>query len=181
MIAVAAYFVYDWLVSNGYLGSTVAAASNAFTDPASLMNYCQANPTGSASYNGSLATCASWIAANSPASPAPAPVAPTSSNPYQQAIQAMQAAAGNDSQNLDGWSYYWQNAPTFASAPSGFGVSGSISPAQMGNIVSLAGGNRNSNVSAEQFVQWVQQSGPVAAPVYGGVTPGMQGISGWVM
>jgi hypothetical protein len=75
MIAVAAYFVYEWLVTNGYIGSTVAAASNVFTDPAALLNYCQANPMGTAIYNGSSASCASWIAANTPAPPLPAPVA----------------------------------------------------------------------------------------------------------
>jgi hypothetical protein len=63
-------------VTNGYIGSTVAAASNVFTDPAALLNFCQANPMGTAIYNGSSASCASWIAANSPAAPLPVATAP---------------------------------------------------------------------------------------------------------
>ena len=74
------------------------------------------------------------------------------------------AAGGNDSQDLDNWAYYWQNATPFEGAPVGFGVPGSISPSQMDQIISLNGGNRSAAVSAEQFVAWINQTTPSAAP-----------------
>ena len=165
-IAAAAYFVYEWLQTSGlwaqWFGTT--AATNTFTDPTLLMNYCQANPTGSATYtvNGvsNTATCSQWIASNSATPVQTAPIVATNlATNYQQAIAQMQTAAGNDSQNLDNWSYFWQNGVPFAGAPTGYAVPGSISADQMNQMIALNGGNRDANISAEQFVAWVNQTG----------------------
>jgi hypothetical protein len=165
-MAAAAWFVYDWLQSSGlwaqWFGTTAAAASNSFNNSASLIAYCQANPSGTAVYidpatgQSSIATCAQWIASN-PAVAASTPTS-TASAPQSQAIAAMQAANGSDSATLDVWSYYWQNNPTFSGAPSGYGVNGSISATQFNQILGLNGGNREATVSAEQFVAWVNQT-----------------------
>ena len=44
----------------------------------------------------------------------------------QQAAGAMETTAGTDSLNFWQWAWYWQRSPTFAGAPAGFGVLGSI-------------------------------------------------------
>lgn len=94
----------------------------------------------------------------------------------------MQAAAGNDLQSLDVWSYYWQNGTPFAGSPLGYGVSGSVTPAQMAQITNFNGGTNPT--SAEQFVAWLNET-PYTAPTYGGTGPGMQGVVNpglrWVM
>ena len=40
-----------------------------------------------------------------------------STDPWQQAITAMKAAAGSDSQNFWQWAWYWQYLPAFQGAP----------------------------------------------------------------
>lgn len=195
-IAAAGYFVYEYLQSSGlwaqWFGGALPATgvSNSFSSSAALLTYCQANPTGTAIYVdpttgvSSTASCAQWIGSNS-SSPIPAaPASPATglATGYQQAIAAMKTAAGNDSQTIDQWGYYWQNTPTFSGAPMGFGVSGSISAEQSQLIQGFNGNNPNAPISAEQFVAWMQQTPPIftsndpaAAPTYGGPTTGMQG------
>jgi hypothetical protein len=191
-MAAAVYFLYQWLQSSGlwakwFGGSTTA--SNQFNNSAALLSYCQANPNGTAIYvdptsgASSTATCAQWLASNSQ-SPmqVTSPASGLAAN-YQQAISLMQQAAGSDSQTLDTWSYYWQNGMMFDGCPAGFGVSGSISASQFNQILALNGNNRDTPVSAEQFVAWVSQTapvttgGPIAAGVIttGGTGQGTQG------
>lgn len=174
-MAAAAYFVYQWLQTSGlwaqWFGGASAASTNTFNTSTALLAYCQANSTGTAIYvdpstgASSSATCAQWLASNSNATlpPAASPSSGLAPN-YQQTISLMEAAAGNDSQDLDNWAYYWQNATPFEGAPNGFGVPGSIAPSQMDQIVSLNGGNRSAAVSAEQFVAWINQTTPSATP-----------------
>lgn len=83
----------------------------------------------------------------------PAP-ATTTDAAYAQAIAAMKAAAASNSQTIEVWSYYFQNAPAFAGAPTGFGQTGGISPNLFGAIVALGGGDAQKVVSAEDFVGW---------------------------
>ena len=71
---------------------------------------------------------------------------------WQRAINAMTAAAGTDSYNFWQWAWFWQTTAAFPGAPSGFGVSGSISPVVMQQIVAAGGGDPTLNVSAEQWV-----------------------------
>ena len=97
------------------------------------------------------------------ASPPPPIIPPTIAPPtpkatpsaWVQAAQVMIAQAGpQPSLNWDQWSYYWQNSPTFAGAPFGFGVNGSISPAMFQTI--LYGANHTDATSAQQFVTNMQ-------------------------
>lgn len=126
-IGAGLYLLYEWLQSSGlwaeYFGGT------SFATPATLMTYCQANPSGSATYTGgstpATATCAQWVAANS--SPAPTPtttgtpiatVAPTAGSTLIPRLQAAAIAAsglGTDSATVSQWNYLLQqdypNAP----------------------------------------------------------------------
>ena len=77
---------------------------------------------------------------------------------WQQAITAIKAAAGSDSQNFWYWAWYWQYLPAFQGAPLGFGTVGSISPGLMEQIITAGGGNGFQTVSAEQWVQYYRQS-----------------------
>lgn len=163
-MAAAAWFVYDWLQTSGlwaqWFGGTVTAAANSFNNSTSLLTYCQENPSGTAVFvdpttgQSSTASCAQWLSSNPQTTPITSTPASTAT-PQAQAIAAMQGANGSDSATLDQWSYFWQNNPTFAGAPSGYGVNGSISPTLFNQILGLNGGNRDSEVSASQFVSWL--------------------------
>lgn len=179
-VAVGAYLIWNWLQSSGLLG---AATSSTFTTGDSLMTYCQANPTGSATYTDpsgvtSTATCAAWIASQAPAS-VPASTSSSASSlgsNYQQAISAMQTAAGNDMQTLDVWAYYWQNGAAFAGSPAGYGIPGSISSTQMDQMIGLNGGNRSAPVSSEMFVGWLNDTGSSGGMGYAPLYPMMTGV-----
>lgn len=122
---------------------------------------CQSSPA-------SYPTVCGWLGVTAPASTVPAattqtsapaaatttPVATTTDAAYAQAIAAMKAAAASNSQTIEVWSYYFQNAPTFSGAPTGFGQTGGISPNLFGAIVALGGGDAQKVVSAEDFVGW---------------------------
>ena len=82
------------------------------------------------------------------------PVATTTDAAYAQAIAAMKANAATDTATIEQWSYYFQNSPTFAGAPTGFGQTGGISSNLFGAIVALGGGDAQKQVSAENFVGW---------------------------
>jgi hypothetical protein len=81
-------------------------------------------------------------------------------DPWQQAIARMQASAGTDSYNFWQWAWFWQRSPTFAGAPAGFGVLGSIdnTPATISAIIAAGGGNGLALVSAGQWVQYYRQA-----------------------
>jgi hypothetical protein len=81
-------------------------------------------------------------------------------DPWQQAIARMQASAGTDSYNLWQWAWFWQRSPTFAGAPAGFGVLGSIddNPGLRSAILAAGGGNGFAIVSAEQWVLYYRQA-----------------------
>lgn len=69
-LGVACYLVYQWLQKSGYWAQ-MFGGGNSFTTPQTLLTYCQANPTGSATYSpaggaSTTAPCAQWIAANQP-------------------------------------------------------------------------------------------------------------------
>jgi len=81
-------------------------------------------------------------------------------DPWQQTIAQMQAAAGTDRFNLWQWAWFWQKAPAFPGAPAGFGVSGSISIDQMGRIVAGSGGDGSQLISAGQWVSYFRQAIP---------------------
>ncbi len=76
----------------------------------------------------------------------------------QQAAGAMITAAGTDSQNFWQWAWYWQRSPTFAGAPAGFGVLGSIDDGTIYKIIVDGGGDGFALVSAEQWVQYYRQA-----------------------
>jgi hypothetical protein len=78
----------------------------------------------------------------------------------QQAAAAMITAAGTDSLNFWQWAWYWQRCPTFAGAPAGFGVLGSIdnTPGTIYKIIVDGGGDGSVAISAEQWVQDYRQA-----------------------
>jgi len=82
LIAVGGYLLYEWLNSSGLLAQF--GIGNSFTTSASLLQYCQANPTGSATYNGYTLPCSQWLTAATPA-PAPVTANPISTTPVTSA------------------------------------------------------------------------------------------------
>jgi hypothetical protein len=79
--------------------------------------------------------------------------------PWAQATQILIQQNGGDSANWDQWSYWWQNSPTFPSAPYGFGTSGSISAQLFAALLQIAGNAQHTGVvTAEQFVSALQQT-----------------------
>ncbi len=119
---------------------------------------CQTSPASYPTVCGWLGTAAAPAAAvpapTSGSTQVSAPAAATTDAAYTQAIAAMKAAAMSNSQPIEIWSYYFQNAPKFAGAPTGFGQDGGISPNLFGAIVALGGGDSQKVVSAENFVGW---------------------------
>ncbi len=121
--------LYVYLKNNGMLPAILGGtASNSFTNPAQLMAYCQANPTGTAIYVDAqgiqhTAPCSQWLSANSSVSSAPSPSggsAPTTSLPVatqgaainSTVLAQLRAAAianvalGSDRANVDQWNYF---------------------------------------------------------------------------
>ena len=88
-------------------------------------------------------------------------------DPWQQAIARMQAAAGTNSLNFWQWAWYWQRSPMFAGAPAGFGVLGSIdnTPGAIFKIIAAGGGNGLAAISAEQWVLYYRGSSTVVSGV----------------
>jgi uncharacterized protein (TIGR03437 family) len=89
-------------------------------------------------------------------------------DPWQQAIARMQAAAGTNNLNFWQWAWYWQRSPTFAGAPAGFGVLGSIdnTPGLLFNIFAAGGSDDGlAAVSAEQWVAYYRSSLTVVSGV----------------
>jgi hypothetical protein len=82
---------------------------------------------------------------------------------WQQVVYIMKTVAGTNNLNFWQWSYYWQSAPPFLGAPSGFGVSGSISPDLEAQITSLGGGDARANISAEEWVAYYQKATQASA------------------
>jgi hypothetical protein len=78
-------------------------------------------------------------------------------DPWQQAIGRMKSSAGTNSLNFWQWAWFWQRSPTFAGAPAGFGVLGSIDPGTLSGIIATGDGNGFALVSAEQWVQYYRQ------------------------
>ena len=61
LIGGAAYLGYVYLKNSGLWAQWFGG--NSFTDAPSLLAYCQANPTGTASYGGQSAACSAWLQA----------------------------------------------------------------------------------------------------------------------
>jgi hypothetical protein len=155
LIGVAAYIGYQWLQSSGLWAEIFGGSS--FTDTSSLLTYCQANPSGSASYGGQTAACSAWLQAASAqptaGSPSPAATSATVTPPANKtpltAAQLM-AAAGitNPSQTLtvDQWNYY---------------VTNKISAGATVTDLSAQGIQRgvNDSVTAAQYIALRQQAG----------------------
>jgi hypothetical protein len=145
-IGVGLYMLYEWLQSSGMWAQLFGGSS--FSTPATLLTYCQANPTGSATYTGgatpTTATCAAWVAANASTSttaapsttstpttttapPAEASIVPAAGSTLVSRLQAAafaSAALGADSANVSQWNYLlqqiWPSAPIILnSTPAG--------------------------------------------------------------
>lgn len=78
------------------------------------------------------------------------PITPT--DPWALALAGMKSAAGGNSLNFDQWSYYFQDAPKLAGAPTGYGEPGSITPQIMDALITLGGGDRTKLIAAEDFL-----------------------------
>jgi hypothetical protein len=147
------------VVFGGGLAAYFYFKSQCQTSPASYPTVC--------GWLGVTAPATTTAAAPAGSTPAVAPTqagtpvpaqSPVTAAAYTQAIAAMKATAASDSQNFGAWSYYFQNAPTFAGAPTGFGQTGGISPNLYGAIVQLGGGDDTKIITAEQFVAYYQQA-----------------------
>ena len=171
LIGVAAYLGYQWLQSSG-LWAEWFGGSSSFTDPTSLLTYCQANPSGSATYGGQTAACSAWMAAaagsTTPASTGTAPspaatsttVSPATNVTPLTAAQLMQAAGvTNASQTLtvDQWNYY---------------VTNKIAPNATVTDLSAQGIQRgvNDSVTAAEYISLRHQAG------LSGMRPGMAAV-----
>lgn len=141
LIAGGAYLAWNW-----YQGTLVASTPISAGSPP---------PTSPAATSG-VSTTPGTPAATSPPPIAVTPAPVAAANAWSQAVQVMKQQAGVSSANWDQWSYFWQNAPTFAGAPFGFGVAGSISPAMFGAL--LMGAAHDAQTTAEQFVANLQQT-----------------------
>ena len=90
IVGVAAYLGYNWLQSSG-LWAQWFGGSSSFTTAPALLAYCQANPSGTASFNGQSAPCASWMQAAAATAPAGTPTvaaAPSAVNPTPAPVAA---------------------------------------------------------------------------------------------
>ncbi len=108
----------------------------------------------------------------------PSASAQAPADPWQQAIAAMQTATGTNNLNFWQWAWYWQRSPTFAGAPAGFGMLGSIdnNPGLIFKIIAAGGGNGSQNFSAEQWVQYYRQV--IATDPWQQAVAGMQAAAG---
>ena len=99
IIGVAGYLGYQYLQSSGLWAQFFGG--NSFTTAAQLISYCQANPTGSATYGGQTAPCSQWMAAagsstsTTSTSTTGLTVADAATYPYSSAITAAQMTAIN--------------------------------------------------------------------------------------
>lgn len=91
-IGAAAYLIYQWLQSSGLWAQWFGGAlANTFSNPQQLLAYCQANPTGTATYQAAggspiSAPCSSWLSAN--ATTTPPPTTPSTAATAQAPSQA---------------------------------------------------------------------------------------------
>jgi hypothetical protein len=105
-------------------------------------------------------------------------------DPWQQAAAALVAIAGTPLLNFDQWNWFWQRAPAFPNAPTGFGVPGFIDnyPGLNQKIIALGGGDGLRVVSAGEWVNdyraflpdpWQQAGSAMAA------FAGMDSLNSW--
>lgn len=159
LIAGGAYLAWNWYNSSAaaVLSTPTSAGSPPTpTNPAATSSVPTTSGTPPpASYPNPIAfPPASNVAPPPPVVVTPAPAA--GADAWAQAVQVMKQNAGVSSANWDQWSYWWQNSPTFAGAPFGFGVSGSISGSMFGAL--LMGAAHDAQTTAEQFVANLRQT-----------------------
>jgi hypothetical protein len=126
LIGAAGYLAYNWLQSSGLWAQWFGG--NNFSTAASLLQYCQQNPNGTASFNGQSAPCSAWLKAAQPTAPpattssstTPTPAAGPVSTPVIQArvtpltVQSLlnavaqqgTAATASTTFNSDQWNYF---------------------------------------------------------------------------
>jgi hypothetical protein len=161
---------YGLILGGGYLlyqkffgGATPAAAAPAGAAPAS--------PTYSIA---DLIAAVKGTAGSGTAGGGSAPSG-QSSDPWANAAACMQMAAGNDSQNFDQWSYWFQNMScSFRPLPAGFGTGTATNPTisadLMGKIIAAGGGDRSKLVSSAAWIGYYRSAaglsglGAVSAP-----------------
>jgi len=64
VLGVLGYLGYQYLQNSGLWAQWFGGGVQNFTDPTSLLTWCNANPTLSATYNGQSGTCQQWIQAS---------------------------------------------------------------------------------------------------------------------
>jgi hypothetical protein len=176
-VAAGAWLLYQWLNSSGLWGQWFGG--NSFSTSAELLSYCQANPSGSATYNGQTATCAQWMAAagqSSTAAPATttttatapaattASIAPAAGSTFVPRLQAAAIAnpsLGSDSANVSQWNFLL--AQMWPSAP------------QIG-VTTPAGNNA---ISASAYVGFYLAQGYPDPTMPGGTSSGVSGIAAY--
>ena len=143
-VAVAAYFGYSQGWFSGLLG-TPTASTPVSTTPATT------NTPATSTSTTPISTIApgepSTVVTTTPITHLPPVSGPPSigtsnvTGHYADVVTWMKSAAGNNTQSLDGWSFYFQQVNN-----------STVSPDLMSTIVNLAGGDRNRVITAEQFM-----------------------------
>lgn len=82
VLGLAGYLLYQWLQNSGLWGQMFG-----FSTTQQLITYCQANPSGSASYGGQSAPCSQWLAAVSAAQTTPSTTPTASTAPTTPPVQ----------------------------------------------------------------------------------------------
>ena len=156
LIAVAGYLGYQYLQSSGLWAQWFGSGSSFTTAPA-LLAYCQANPTGTASFNGQSAPCAAWLQAasqQSPAAPATSQTAVVTPAPNATPLTVTQllnavAASGypsnaNTTYTVDQWNYF---------------VTTQISPTAVVTDLTSVGNISAAQLTAAEYISLRQKAG----------------------
>lgn len=134
LVGVAGYLAYQYLQSSGLWAQWFGG--NSFTSAAQLLSYCQANPNGTASFNGQSATCSAWLQAEQTANqPLPTPPVQTPAvNPQTQTTASP--------------------STTLTPAPAGQHVT-PLTVAQLQAVIQKAGYDPNAKYTEDQFNYFV--------------------------
>lgn len=177
LLGAAGYLAYTYLQNSGLWAQWFGgSAANNFSSASALLQYCQANPSGTASFNGQSAPCASWLQAAagtgttaaptssttpSPASPTTQPAAQTPAVPAAihvtpltvNQLMAATSQVGYPANpgmtfNMDQWNYF---------------VTVYIDPAAVVDV-NYSGYTPGAEITASQYIQYRQAAGVSGLP-----------------
>lgn len=149
-----------WLGGLGVAGYAVyrALEKKCAADPSYSIfgtQVCGLLPAAPPSTAAASAASTTTSAGSSAASSTP-PASSPSTDVWANAAADMQRQAGGNSANIDQWAWYWAHGAAGSSEPAGYGAA--ISSALGDEIIKLAGGDRTVTMTAEQWLQFLQQA-----------------------